>query len=186
MSKRALIAEAKSIHHQTCHFPHNPFCEICIEANMRQMRFARASLRTDDGLKPFYGFLEVLSADSILVSIKGDDVKRISASSNSVIHTVRDAFSGMALALQSNTKTSDVFYRFFKHFGGRLGSTNPNILVKSDVAGEIIKAVESLGWLSETSLANRWPHNAVHERWHGTFKSVLRAAIRQSGFPVEA
>ena len=144
---------------------------------MRQMRFARTSARADDGLQAHYGPLEVLSADSIIVSIRGDDPKRVSVSSNSVIHTVRDAFSGMALALQSNTKTSDVFYRFFKSFGGRLGTSNPNMLVKSDAAGEIVKAVEDLGWHSESSLANRWPHNAVHERWHGTFKSALRAAI---------
>ena len=41
-------------------------------------------------------------------------------------------------------------------------------------------------WHPDTSLANRWPHNTVHERWHGTLKSVERAAIYQSGFPVES
>ena len=58
--------------------------------------------------------------------------------------------------------------------------------MKSDAAGEILKAVEDLGWHSDSSLANRWPHNAVHERWHGTFKSILRSSILQSGFPVAA
>ena len=48
---------------------------------------------------------------------------------------------------------------------------------------KITKAVEELGWHPEPSLANRWPHNTVHERWTGTCKSVITASMLQSDFP---
>ena len=59
--------------------------------------------------------------------------------------------------------------------------TRPDILVESDASQEITKVVEELGWHPEPSLANKWPHNTVHERWTGTCKSVIRASILQSG-----
>ena len=63
------------------------------------------------------------------------------------------------------------------------GAHRPQILVKSDAASEITAAVRQLGWLPEPSLQNRFPHNAVLERWIGTLKSTVRAAMLQSGFP---
>ena len=50
MSKRELILEASSIRHLMSHHPHNPYCRICREANMRQRRYARTQPRDDDGL----------------------------------------------------------------------------------------------------------------------------------------
>ena len=44
-------------------------------------------------------------------------------------------------------------------------------------------AIDELGWLSETSLENRWPHNASHERFHGVLKEAVRSISVQSGFP---
>ena len=60
------------------------------------------------------------------------------------------------------------------------------MLVKSDAAKELTKAVSDLGWHPEPSLENKWPHNERHERWIGTYKSVFRASMLQSGFPNEA
>ena len=60
------------------------------------------------------------------------------------------------------------------------------MLCKLDAEAGILEAVQHLGWFPEPSLANRWPHNTVHERWHGTFKSVCRASLAQSGFPTAA
>ena len=39
-SKRALIEEAKTLRHRMSHYPHNPYCQECIKANMRQRRYA--------------------------------------------------------------------------------------------------------------------------------------------------
>ena len=150
---------------------------------MRQQSFARSKGREDDQLPAFTEPNKRLSADTIIISIT--DKSRASQSGKTVIHTIRDEYSGMALALPSSTKTHENFYQNFKFFAGLIGTRAPDVLVKSDVAGEIIKAVEELGWHSDTSLANTWPHNATHERWHGTYKSTVRAALHQSGFPIE-
>ena len=67
-----------------------------------------------------------------------------------------------------------------KHFVGPSGPSRPNIIVKSDAAKEMIGTVKELGWHSEPSLANRWLHNASHERRIQTLKSVIRASMLQS------
>ena len=72
--------------------------------------------------------------------------------------------------------------RFF--VGARVG--NPKIIVRSDAGKEILKAVRDLGWLSEASLENRWPHNHMQERWQATLKSIMRTCAYQSGFPPDA
>ena len=105
---------------------------------------------------------------------------------NYVSFTVRDEFSGCGLANPRKTRSKSSNYKDLKCFVGSTGSTLPNIIVKSDAAGEIISAVEELGWFSEPSLQNRFPHNAVHERWVGTLKSTIRSAMLQSGFPERA
>ena len=109
LSKRDLCLECNTLKHKTYHFPHNPYCPICVEANMRQRSFARASEPEDDGLNAFDAPLKRLGADIIVVSISSTDQNRVSASSNMVAHTIRDQYSGMATALPSHTKSSDVF-----------------------------------------------------------------------------
>ena len=76
---------------------------------MRQRRFARTSERGDDGLVSFDGPTQRLSADSILITTDARNTKRLSASSDSVIHTIRDQFSGMAVAIPSTFKGSEQF-----------------------------------------------------------------------------
>ena len=50
MSKSALLAELPSPKHKASHFPHNPYCETCRIANMRQKTFHRRTERADDEL----------------------------------------------------------------------------------------------------------------------------------------
>ena len=83
---------------------------------------------------------------------------------NYVSFTVRDEFSGCGLANPRKTRSMESSYKDLRCFVGSTGSTLPNIIVKSDTAGEITGAVEELGWFSEPTLQNRFPHNAVHER----------------------
>ena len=57
-----------------------------------------------------------------------------------------------------------------------------------DEAGELIAAAEEVGLTPETSLPNRWPHNAALERDIREEKECCRAirAIRlQSGLPYD-
>ena len=74
----------------------------------------------------------------------------------------------------------------FKFYAGVLGTRRPEILVKSDAAGEITGAVRDLGWHAEPSLANCWPHNVRHETWIRCLKSIHRANMLQGGAPVRA
>ena len=61
---------------------------------------------------------------------------------------------------------------------------DPLVVVRSDAAKELTLAVSDLGWHPEPSLEKSLaPHNHQHERWHGAYKSVLRACMLQSGFP---
>ena len=49
-----------------------------------------------------------------------------------------------------------------------------------DEAGELIAAAEDVGLTPETSLPNRWPHNAIREE-----KECCRAIHLQSGLPYD-
>ena len=52
-----------------------------------------------------------------------------------------------------------------RHFMGlKASSIAPICFIKMDEAGELKVAAEEVGFVPETSLPNRWPHNAVLER----------------------
>ena len=58
-------------------------------------------------------------------------------------------------------KTTDVYYGL-KFFAGVVGANSPDFVVKSDAAKEITNAVKDLGWHTDPSVANVWPHNTVN------------------------
>ena len=53
--------------------------------------------------------------------------------------------------------------------------------MKSDAAGEILKAVVEQGWLSEASVPNRFPHNSQVEREIRWFQEVARSLFLPAG-----
>ena len=59
-------------------------------------------------------------------------------------------------------------------------------MCKADCDPALVNAIEATGMTPDTSLENRWPHNAALERFHRTLKSVARAALLQAGFPSDA
>jgi hypothetical protein len=67
----------------------------------------------------------------------------------------------------------------FKHFVGSRGSELK--IVKSDAAGEILKAVVEQGWLSEASVPSCFPHNSQLEREIRSFQEVARSLFLQAG-----
>ena len=181
MSREALQKEARSLRHMASHFPHNPYCWVCIQANMRQRRFAKKGEPEDDGLQRVTKPNQRYSTDIVIVAKAKEDTANRSSDGDVCIQPVRDVFSGAALATALRERGFDRIYNNLKFFAGP-AVRNPNLLCKSDCAKEIINAVEALGWHSEPSLENTWPHNAIQERWIGTYKSVLRAAQYQCGF----
>ncbi len=84
----------------------------------------------------------------------------------------------MALAVPEPGRSMDRMHDNFKFFAV-LVMQSPEVIVKSDAAGEITGAVKQLGWHTEASLENRWPHNATLERWHGIYKSAVCAAVTE-------
>ena len=73
MSQHALIAEAGSKEHQKTHYPHNPYCNICVESNRIQMRFVRTGDRKDDGLDAVIVIFKMLSSDHLVICRAKDD-----------------------------------------------------------------------------------------------------------------
>jgi len=55
-------------------------------------------------------------------------------------------------------------------------------IVRSDAAGEILKAVIENNWLPESSVPSRFPRNSVLEREMRTFQEIARSLLLQAGF----
>ena len=94
---------------------------------------------------------------------------------------VYDSFSGIINAYPASSKGSDFVFSCLRHFVGHRFK-NPDIVCRSDAAPELLKAIRDLGWLAETSLPRRWPHNSKCERMIRTFEECCRCLHLQAGF----
>ena len=194
MSKRSLILEANSPLHLCGHYPHNPLCDVCRVAHLQHKSYHRTTPADRSDLPQPTGPGQLLSADTLIISRAAAETsnqkpagpQRTSMEGHSCGFTVRDTYSGVGLVFPQRRRNQDANYRAFKHFQGPSWQESPHIIVKSDAAKDIVNAVSQMGWHPEPSLENAWPHNAVHERWQRTLKSVQRAVILQSGFNTEA
>ena len=99
--------------------------------------------------------------------------------------TIRDSYSGLGFARSLTDREASSLIPTYKFVAGP-AVRNPSVVVKSDAEQGIISFIEALQWHPEPSIANRWPHNTTHERWHGSVKSVERSSICQSGFPADS
>ena len=181
------MAEAQSARHKRSHYPHNPFCNVCVQAHLRQQTFKKKGEKGDDGLPAVTEKNQVLSADWFIAQRSASGVTKRGSVKEAIEEYasfgVRDAYSGVGICQPKTSRTKDKCYGDLKGFTGpSIHKKSPHVVVKSDAAPEIMSAVYDLGWHSEPSLANKWPHNTVHERWTGTCKSVIRVSMLQSGF----
>ena len=93
--------------------------------------------------------------------------------------TVRDVFSGILMTYPGKEKDAKETVIAYNDFvGGKQEDIKPRVVVKSDNASAFVDAAHQLSWIPVTSLANRWPHNAVHERMHRTLLSLCRAHLK--------
>ena len=68
MSKRALRLEAQTPKHLASYFPHSPYCDTCMRANLIQSRFHRTTPAEDDQLPATTSPEQRLSADTIIIT----------------------------------------------------------------------------------------------------------------------
>ena len=74
----------------------------------------------------------------------------------------------------------------FRHYVGlRAGELATRTNMKMDEAQELEQAAHQVGFIPETSLPNRWPHNSILERDIREEKECCRVIHLQSGLPYE-
>ena len=95
ISQRAVIIEAGSPAHQKTHYPHNPYCSICVESNQIQMRFVKTGDRKDDGLDAVIQPLKMLSSDHLVLCRANSDADN--PEQDIACLTVRDVLSGAVM-----------------------------------------------------------------------------------------
>ena len=168
-------AEAVSIEHRIRHFPKHPLCDVCNRAKLfsKRIRSHRVADPESD-LPESTQFGEQVAVDHMVVS-KSSDGKEF------LVLVVYDSFSGIINAYPTSSKGSDFVFSSLRHFVGHR-CKNPDRVCRSDAAPELLKAIRDLGWLPETSLPRRWPHNSRCERAIRTFEECCRCLHLQGGF----
>ena len=128
--------------------------------------------------------LKMLSSDHLVICRAKADSDNPDA--DIAVLTGRDTYSGLTMTYPGKEKGTRETPIAYNHFvGGKQEDIKPRVVVKSDNAPALIEAANTLAWIPELSLANRWPHNAVHERMHRTLLVLCRAHLKQSGLPTK-
>ena len=170
-------AEAVSIKHRISHFPKHPLCDICNRAKLFSKRVKSHRVHDPESDLPVpTAFGEQIAIDHMIVSKSAGGREFLAL-------IVFDCFSGIVNAYPAPTKGSDFVYSCLRHFVG-MRYKNPDTVCRSDAAPELIKAIRELGWLPETSLPRRWPHNSRCERAIRSFEECCRCLHLQAGFAV--
>ena len=141
--------------------------------------------KSDDFIDPPHGPFEQLATDDVIMA-KGSDSVGIGLGGVKSFHVIRDTFSGARVAYPMTSRDASSHAKNFRHFLGlKANEVATQVLVKMDEAGELEQAAHEAGLIPETSLPNRWPHNAVLERDIREEKECCRSIQMQSGLPYE-
>ena len=181
-----LKQQATSPEHLRTHFPKNPYCPLCHIAKDTAMRVSHVKDgKADDFVDPPKQPLEQLTTDDVILA-KGSEHMGVGIGGIRSHHVIRDAYSGARVAYPLSKRTADAHARNFRHFLGLRGSElTTRTFIKMDEAGELEQAAHAVGMVPETSLPNRWPHNAILERDVREEKECCRTIHLQSGLPYE-
>ena len=168
---------ALSTKHCMTHFPKSALCDVCNRARLysKRIRSHRRAVEESDLPVP-EAFGQQIACDHMIVS-------KSSSGKEFVVLVVMDLFSKVFQAYPLATKDTDSVKEALNHFVG-VKAKNPQTICKSDCAKELLKAIRSLGWLSDASLPRRWPHNSVLERQIRSFEESCRSMHLQAGFAV--
>ena len=129
------------------------------------MRVARKpDGKTDDKVDVPTGPFQQLATDDVILA-KGDDHAGVGLGGVKSHHVVRDVFSGARIAYPLANRDTQAHAKNLRHFLGlKAGEHAPRCLIKMDEAAELEGAAVEVGLIPETSLPNRWPHNAALAR----------------------
>ena len=180
MLKKAAFEEP----HILTHYPKNSFCPVCQISKSTSKRISRKpDVKDDDFIDPPKGPYEQLSTDDVIMA-KGEDFAGKGVGGVKAFHVVRDTYSGARIAYPMSKRDASTHSKNFRHFLGlKANEVATRVLVKMDEAGELEQAAHEVGLIPETSLPNRWPHNAMMERDIREEKECCRAIHLQSGLP---
>ena len=178
--------EANSPEHLRAHFPKNPWCRLCQIAKSTSMRIShQPDGRSDDFIDPPKEPFEQLATDDVILA-KGSEHAGRGIGGVRTHHVVRDTFSGVRLAYPLSRRDAEPHAKNFRHFVGlKASELAAKAIVKCDEAGELEQGAAQAGFTPETSLPNRWPHNALLERDVREEKECCRTIHLQSGLPYE-
>ena len=148
--------------HMLTHLPKDPNCPICNRAKMLfaparkktyQSQFRQDSQKRFEAREPY----DLLFMDLKIIE-KGAKGKIHEASFN-----ILDAWTGASRTYRLTKHDSNAIRKCLTHFAGKKAGTYI-IRGHSDNAGEITKACDELGWISEPTAANRPVHNPFAEK----------------------
>ena len=177
LPERAVEARASAlgIDHQLTHCPKNPTCDVCNRARLysKRVKSHRVADEASDLPKPD-AFGKQLACDHLIV------FKSAKSGRDHAVLIVGDVFSKVLQAYPVMSKDASQIAAHLKHFVGL--KSDAFTVVKSDAAAEILRAVTDNGWLPESSIPGRFPHNSGFEREVRTFQEICRSVFLQAGF----
>jgi hypothetical protein len=181
-----LKKEATSIEHLLTHYPKNPYCFLCHIAKDTAMRVSHVKDgKSDDKIDPPKQAFEQLDTDDVILA-KGSEHFGTGIGGVKTHHVIRDLYSGARMAYPMSKRDTEAHAKNFRHFVGlRAGELAVRTLIKMEEAQELEQAAHQVGFIPETSLPNRWPHNALLERDVREEKECCRVVHLQSGLPYE-
>ena len=181
-----LKKEATSLEHLLTHYPKNPYCPLCHIAKDTAMRVSHVKDgKSDDKIDPPKQPFEQLATDDVILA-KGSEHFGTGIGGVKTHHVVRDLYSGARIAYPLSKRDVESHAKNFRHFVGlKANELATHTLIKMDEAQELEQAAHQVGFVPETSLPNRWPHNALLERDIREEKECCRVVHLQSGLPYE-
>ena len=186
LKDEVLKKEATSLEHLLTHYPKNPYCPLCHIAKDTAMRVSHVKDgKSDDKIDPPKEPFEQLATDDVILA-KGSEHFGTGIGGVKTHHVVRDLFSGARIAYPLSKRDIESHAKNFRHFVGlKANELAVRTLIKMDEAQELEQAAHQVGFVPETSLPNRWPHNALLERDIREEKECCRVVHLQSGLPYE-
>ena len=170
-----LKKEATSLEHLLTHYPKNPYCPLCHIAKDTAMPVSHVKDgKSDDKIDPPKQPFEQLTTNDVILA-KGSEHFGTGIGGVKTHHVVRDLYSGARIAYPLSKRDVESHAKNFRHFVGlKANELATHTLIKMDEAQELEQAAHQVGFVPETSLPNRWPHNALSRARHPGRERVLQ------------